>query len=69
MTFIDNFVSIWVDMIDKPIVINNKQGFLLMNGFRIFFEDTTMSAKSVESLKRRYKKQGLIKKQGFNYEK
>lgn len=59
MTFIDNFVSIWVDMIDKPIIVNDKQGFLLMNGFRIFFKDTTMSTASVESLKRRYKKQGI----------
>ena len=54
MTFINNFIEVWVKMIDRPLTINNKQGFLLTNGMRIFFKDTFLSQKSIEILKRHY---------------
>ena len=42
MTFIDDFVRVWVDMIDKPIIINKKQGFVLNNGTTILLELSKM---------------------------
>jgi hypothetical protein len=54
MTFINSFIEVWVKMIDRPLTINNKQGFLLTNGMRIFFKDTFLSQKSIDILKRHY---------------
>lgn len=54
MTMINDFIEVWVKMIDRPLTINNKQGFLLTNGMRIIFKDTRLSAKSIGILKRHY---------------
>ena len=54
MNMIDTFIESWVKMIDRPLIINNKQGFLLTNGMRILFKDTSLSHKSVDILKRHY---------------
>jgi hypothetical protein len=57
MTMINDFIEVWVSMIDRPLVVNNKQGFVLTNGWRIFFKDTSLTRKSAETLKRHYNKQ------------
>ena len=54
MTFINDFVSQWFPMIEKPIYINGKQGFLLSNGFRIFFNEYNLSNLNKGILKRHY---------------
>ena len=54
MNMIDTFIESWVKMIDRPLIINNKQGFLLTNGMRILFKDTSLSHKSADILKRHY---------------
>ena len=57
MTMINDFIDVWVKMIDRPLIVNNKQGFVLKNGWRIFFKDTMLTHKSAETLKRHYTKQ------------
>ena len=54
MSMINDFIEVWVKMVDKPLTKNKKQGFLLTNGMRIFFKDTFLSQKSIEILKRHY---------------
>ena len=53
---VDEFISIWVSMIDKPISINHKQGFLLNNGMRILFYNPSISRESQDKLTRHYRK-------------
>ena len=55
MTFINDFVGQWFPMIDKPIYVNGKQGFLLTNGFRIFFKQYNLSNTNKGILKRHLK--------------
>ena len=43
MTMINDFIEIWVRMIDSPLIVNNKQGFVLTNGWRIFFKNRQIS--------------------------
>ena len=57
MTMINDFIRTWVGMIEGPLVVNNKHGFVLTNGWRIFFKDTTLTQKSLQTLKRHYNKQ------------
>ena len=38
MLFINDFLDNFIDMIDKPIVRGNKQGFYLSNGMKIYFK-------------------------------
>jgi|TARA_Y100000034_G_scaffold69568_1_gene83996 hypothetical protein len=52
----DEFVSVWCPMIERPIAINNKQGFLLSNGMRILFSDPAISKESQTKLSRHYRK-------------
>jgi len=54
MSMINDFIEVWVKMVDRPLTKNKKQGFLLTNGMRIFFKDTFLSHKSIENLKRHY---------------
>jgi len=53
---VDEFISIWVSMIDKPIAINHKQGFLLNNGMKILFYNSSISRESQDKLTRHYRK-------------
>ena len=53
---VDEFISIWVSMIDKPISINHKQGFLLNNGMKILFYNPSISRESQTKLARHYRK-------------
>jgi hypothetical protein len=54
MTIINDFIEVWVKMIDKPLTKSKQQGFLLTNGMRIFFKDTSLTQRSIEILKRHY---------------
>ncbi len=56
MTTINDFVEVWCEVIDQPIIINKTQGFLLNNGVRILFNDSHLSIKSRERLARHYNK-------------
>ena len=56
MTTINDFVEVWCEVIDQPIIINKTQGFLLNNGIRILFNDSHLSIKSRERLSRHYNK-------------
>ena len=51
---INNFVSDWFPMIDSPIITNGKQGFLLNNGWRIYFSKPNLSNVNKGTLKRHY---------------
>ncbi len=53
---ISTFITEYAYMIDRPIIINKKQGFHLKNGMRILFKDHKMSNKAINVLKRHYKK-------------
>jgi len=56
VTTINDFVEVWCEVIDQPIIINKKQGFLLNNGIRMLFNDSHLSIKSKERLSRHYNK-------------
>ena len=58
MSLIDDLIDRWVDMIDGPLSINKKQGFVLNSGMRIILEDSSLSHKSKERLSNHYKKKG-----------
>ena len=58
MSTIDDIISRWVSMIDYPIVINKKQGFVLNNGTRILLEESGLSHEAQETLSRHYAKKG-----------
>ena len=58
MSIIDDLINRWVDLIDRPIVRNKKQGFVLKNGIRVLLSKSYLSAKSLEILRRNYKKEG-----------
>jgi len=59
MSLIDDLIDRWVDMIDGPLSINKKQGFVLKNGMRIILDDdSSLSHKSKERLSNHYKKEG-----------
>tara|TARA_R100000963_G_C4637043_1_gene100976 strand:- start:272 stop:454 length:183 start_codon:yes stop_codon:yes gene_type:complete len=58
MSLIDDLINRWVDVIDGPLSINKKQGFVLKNGMRIILEDSSLSHKSKERLSNHYKKEG-----------
>ena len=53
---VDEFVSTWCPMIEEPIAINYKQGFLLSNGMRILFYNPSISRESQSKLVRHYRK-------------
>ena len=53
---VDEFINIWCPMIEKPIAINDKQGFLLSNGMRILFHNPSISRESQTKLSRHYYK-------------
>jgi hypothetical protein len=57
MSIIDDIIVRWVDIIDRPIAINNKQGFVLNNGIKIILEKSELSLKSKERLSRHYERQ------------
>ena len=56
MSTIDDIISRWVSMIDYPIVINKKQGFVLNNGTTILLDESGLSRQSQEILSRHYAK-------------
>ena len=56
----DEFVKIYLAMIEKPIIENKKIGFLLANGIRMYFKDTFMSKYNSERLRDHYIKKGII---------
>ena len=58
MSLIDDLINRWVNMIDGPLSINKKQGFVLKNGIRIILDDSSLSHKSKERLSNHYKKEG-----------
>ena len=58
MSLIDDLINRWVDVIDGPLSINKKQGFVLNSGMRIILEDSNLSHKSKERLSNHYKKKG-----------
>ena len=56
MSIIDDIIEIWADLIDSPLAVNKKQGFLLNNGMRIIFNESGLSFKSKDILSRHYSK-------------
>jgi hypothetical protein len=58
MSLIDDLINRWVDMIDGPLSINKKQGFVLKNGMKIILSDSSLSHKSRARLSNHYKKEG-----------
>ena len=50
----NHIVEDWSNMIDSPISINGKQGFLLTNGMRILFvfSSLNLSRKAISILRR-----------------
>ena len=56
MSIIDDFINNWSGIIDKPLAINKKQGFILNNGMKIILNNSILSVKSREILKRHYGK-------------
>ena len=56
---INEFVNNYCDMILYPIRENKNHGFKLVNGTRIFFEDTRMAKSETARLKRHYNRRGL----------
>ena len=54
MSIIDDFINNWSGIIDKPLAINKKQGFILNNGMKIILKNSILSVKSREILKRHY---------------
>ena len=46
MSIINDFILNWSDVIDKPIAINKKQGFILNNGMKIILKNSILSIKS-----------------------
>ena len=54
MSIIDDFINNWSGIIDKPLAINKKQGFILNNGMKIILNNSILSVKSREILKRHY---------------
>ena len=58
MSLIDDLINRWVDVIDGPLSINKKQGFVLNSGMRIILDDSSLSHKSKERLSNHYKKKG-----------
>ena len=59
MLFINDFLNDFIDMIDKPIVNGNKQGFYLSNGMKIFFKEWRLTTKNRAKLSRLYKRKGI----------
>ena len=57
MSIIDDIIGTWSDMIDRPLSINKKQGFVFKNGMRIILKNSILSTKSRERLGRHYSKQ------------
>ena len=53
---VDEFIGIWCSMIEKPIAVNSKQGFLLSNGMRILFNEPSISRESQNKLTHHYRK-------------
>tara|TARA_R100001530_G_C4286341_1_gene146899 strand:- start:45 stop:233 length:189 start_codon:yes stop_codon:yes gene_type:complete len=54
VSIIDDFINNWSGIIDKPLAINKKQGFILNNGMKIILNNSILSVKSREILKRHY---------------
>ena len=54
MSIIDDFINNWSGIIDKPLAINKKQGFILNNGMKIILKNSILSVQSREILKRHY---------------
>jgi hypothetical protein len=57
MSIIDDVIDRFSNLIDKPIAKNKKQGFVLKNGMRILLDNSYLSTKSQEILKRHYEKE------------
>jgi hypothetical protein len=60
MLFINEFIRDHSEAIERPIKQGNRLGFLLNNGFRLFFRDWKLTTKSRGTLSRLYKKKGII---------
>ena len=60
MLFINEFLRDHSEAIERPIKQGNRLGFLLNNGFRLFFKDWKLTNKSRGILSRLYKKKGII---------
>jgi hypothetical protein len=60
MLFINEFIRDHSEAIERPIKQGNRLGFLLNNGFRLFFRDWKLTTKSRGILSRLYKKKGII---------
>ena len=56
----NEFVKIYLAMIEKPIIKNNKIGFMLANGARMYFKDTYISKYNSERLREHYIKKGVL---------
>ena len=55
----DQFIKTYLAMIEKPIIENNKIGFLLANGVRMYFKDTFVSKHNSDRLRIHYKNKGV----------
>ena len=56
----DEFVELYLFMIEKPIVKNGKIGFMLSNGIPMFFKDTFISRDNSKRLRDYYKNKGIV---------
>ena len=56
---INEWINIYHSMIVEPININGKMGFHLTNSMRILFDDTSLTKKSVQILKKHYERLSL----------
>ena len=58
MLLINDFLRDHSELIDQPITEGKKQGFRLLNGFRIFFEEWRLTNQNRAKLSRLYKRKG-----------
>jgi len=58
MLFINDFLRDHSELIDQPITEGKKQGFRLLNGFRIFFKEWRLTNQNRAKLSRLYKERG-----------
>ena len=55
----DEFVTTYLSMVEKPIIINGKIGFMLSSGIRMYFSNTHLSKHNSKRLSDHYKKKGI----------
>tara|TARA_Y100000034_G_C6667845_1_gene293036 strand:+ start:349 stop:570 length:222 start_codon:yes stop_codon:yes gene_type:complete len=64
---INDFINGYHSIITKPLIINDKFGFELNNGFRWFFKNTELSHTSKKTLQKVYKDLNLTHVSGNTY--